>query len=126
MRDFEIIKDNLHIMVCEGLDAATLELYITAPMEVQISPKEIGVSLHIEDTLIDRAENVWMVEGLLCEELYEWAVNSGYAEFDVVDWGAGCLTTERASQYEYLNEYAKESEVHEYIEEWITKHLDIR
>ena len=125
MRDFEIIKGNLHIDVCTNTNETEFILYVTAPVEVSLNAKEVGVSITLEDTLLDRAEHVWCIEGIYTDDLYEMAKSQGWNEYEAVDWGAGCLTTEHASQYEYLNEYVKEDEVHHFIEQWITRNLFI-
>lgn len=125
MRDFEFIKGNMHIAVCTNYNDTEFILYITAPVEVSLNAKEVGVSITLEDTLLDRAEHVWCIEGLYTDDLYEMAKSQGWNEYEAVDWGAGCLTTESASQYEYLSEYVKENEVHVFIDQWLTRNLFI-
>lgn len=125
MIDFDFVTDKLHISVCTDANDCDMYLYITAPMEMTFTAKEVGVKITLEDTLIDRAEHVWLIEGLNTDELYDLAVKHDWHEFESIDWGMGCLTSEYASQYEYLRDYVREDHVSYYVDSWLMKNINV-
>lgn len=126
MIDFDYQKDNLLISTATDANDYDMFLYITAPVEVTFTAKEKGVKITLEDTLVDRAEHIWLIEGLTTDELYDLAVKHDWHEFEAIDWGMGCLTSEYASQYEYLTNYVREDHVQTYVDEWLMKNISIR
>lgn len=126
MIDFDFLINGMDISLCTGHDDVEMFMYLTAPMERQLTPKEVGVKITLEDSWVDRAEHMWLIEGFTTDDLYTFAVENDYHEYDVIDWGNGCLTSEFASQYEYLTKYVKVDEVFQFVEEWLTKNIDIR
>jgi len=76
MFDIAIQKGSLTIEVATESNDYDMFLTIVAPMEVGFKPLTRGISVKIEDTDVERAENIWYIEGLdtdmgLCGT--EWA-----------------------------------------------------
>ena len=125
MLDIAIQKGSLTIEVATESNDYDMWLTIFAPIEVSFKPLTKGISVKIEDTDVARAENMWYIEGLDTDMLWDYVVRNGLNEIDIIDWGKNCLDSLYVSQFEYLSEYVREEHVHEWVLEWLEKNIDV-
>ena len=125
MIDISIQIDNLTIEVYTESDDYTMWLTITAPMEMAFTPLTEGISVKIEDEDVVRAERVWYIEGLDSDMFWDYAKREGFNEIDIIDWSKNCLDSLYVSQFEYLSEYVREQDVHEWVVDWLDKNIEI-
>lgn len=125
MMDIAIQKGSLSIEVYTESNDYDMWLTITAPMEVGFKPLTRGVSVKLEDTDVARAENTWYIVGLDTDMLWDYVVQNGLNEIDIVDWSKNCLDSLFVSQFEYLSEYVREEHVHEWVLEWLEKNIEV-
>jgi hypothetical protein len=125
MIDISIQIENLTIEVNTESDDYNMWLTITAPIEVGFKPLTEGISVKIEDEDVVRAERVWYIEGLDSDMFWDYAKREGFNEIDIIDWSKNCLDSLYVSQFEYLSEYVREQDVHEWVVEWLDKNIEI-
>jgi len=125
MFDIAIQKGSLTIEVATESNDYDMFLTIVAPMEVGFKPLTRGISVKIEDTDVERAENIWYIEGLDTDMLWDYVVRNGLNEIDIVDWSKNCLDSLFVSQFEYLSEYVREEHIHDWVIEWLEKNIEI-
>jgi len=125
MFDIAIQKGSLTIEVATESNDYDMFLTIVAPMEVGFKPLTRGISVKIEDTDVERAENIWYIEGLDTDMLWDYVVRNGLNEIDIIDWGKNCLDSLFVSQFEYLSEYVREEHIHDWVIEWLEKNIEI-
>jgi hypothetical protein len=106
-------------------DDYNMWLTITAPIEVGFKPLTEGISVKIEDEDVVRAERVWYIEGLDSDMFWDYAKREGFNEIDIIDWSKNCLDSLYVSQFEYLSEYVREQDVHEWVVDWLDKNIEI-
>ena len=124
MLDISIQNGSLTIEVATESNDYDMFLTIVAPMEVGFKPLTKGISVKLEDTDVARAENIWYIEGLDTDMLWDYVVRNGLNEIDIVDWSKNCLDSLFVSQFEYLSEYVREEHVHEWVVEWLEKNIE--
>jgi hypothetical protein len=125
MIDIAIQKGSLTIEVATESNDYDMWLTIAAPVEVGFKPLTRGISVKLEDTDIARAENIWYIEGLDTDMLWDYVERNGLNEIDIVDWSKNCLDSLFVSQFEYLSEYVREEHVHEWVLEWLEKNIEV-
>jgi|DEB0MinimDraft_10_1074344.scaffolds.fasta_scaffold40907_2 hypothetical protein len=125
MLDIAIQKGSLIIEVATESNDYDMWLTIFAPIEVSFKPLTKGISVKIEDTDVALAENMWYIEGLDTDMLWDYVVRNGLNEIDIIDWGKNCLDSLYVSQFEYLSEYVREEHVHEWVLEWLEKNIEV-
>jgi len=125
MLDIAIQKGSLTIEVATESNDYDMWLTIFAPIEVSFKPLTKGISVKIEDTDVALAENMWYIEGLDTDMLWDYVVRNGLNEIDIIDWGKNCLDSLYVSQFEYLSEYVREEHVHEWVLEWLEKNIEV-
>jgi hypothetical protein len=125
MFDIAIQKGSLTIEVATESNDYDMFLTIVAPMEVGFKPLTRGISVKIEDTDVERAENIWYIEGLDTDMLWDYVVRNGLNEIDIIDWGKNCLDSLFVSQFEYLSEYVREEHIHDWVVEWLEKNIEV-
>jgi len=125
MLDIAIQKGSLTIEVATESNDYDMWLTIFAPIEVSFKPLTKGISVKIEDTDVARAENMWYIEGLDTDMLWDYVERNGLNEIDIIDWSKNCLDSLYVSQFEYLSEYVREEHVHEWVLEWLEKNIEV-